>query len=413
MEVFLHKSLLAASFALATTMVIEAAPAQASDNYQITQVGTEVPTPGLNRTTFTVSAGPSALETFHVVRVRQASTSHHGDPPVILISPFSFPAEFWEITSVGAYADTYAARVASAGYDVWLVDSRGSSIAPGSCESGAVDCSPMGQWGIDLSVEDAMFVQRLVKSFTPNKKPVIGGLSGGSTTAIATINKYPSKFSGLFMWEGTIFTEVPAIHTRNANFCAQDEARMAAGNFADPSVQGFKTLFQLAEADPNGPSPIPVFPPGTTNLQALLFAFTMPDPNNPLNFTDDFVRMIGDPFTTTLAYADIDRVFGFGSLIPTYAPVPFIRDSHCAMGNVTGYADRWADRLDKFHGDALVFVEGHGFNQMMFDTASLLTKADVTIDYHAEFGESDRYFNRDWVTVAVNPLLAWLAGVKF
>ena len=108
---------------------------------------------------------------------------------------------------------------------------------------------------------------------------------------------------------------VPAIRTRNAGFCTADEARMAAGNFVDPSVQGFKTLFQLAEADPNGVSPIPVFPPGTTNLQALLFAFTLPDASNPLNFTDDFVRLIGDPFTTTLTYSSIDRVFGFGDLI--------------------------------------------------------------------------------------------------
>ncbi len=412
MEDPLQKSLLAATVALAA-LVTEAQPAQAFDNYKVTQIGTELPSPGLRRTTFTVSSGPSPLETFHVIRVRQTPLWHLADPPVILISPYSFPAEFWEITSEDDYSDTYAARVANEGYDVWLVDSRGSTLPPGTCESGAVDCSVMGEWGIDLEVEDAMFVQRLVKTFHPAKKPVVGGLSGGSTTAIAAVNRHPSKFSGLFMWEGTVYTEDPAIHTRNAAFCAADEARMAAGNFVDPSVQGFKTLFQLAEANPSGISPIPAFPPGTTNLQALLFAFTVPDATNPLNFTDDFVRLIGNPITTTLAYSNIDRVFGFGNLIVNYAPVPYIRDSHCAMGNVAGYADRWTDRLSKFRGDVLVYAEGHGFNQMMFDTANQLTRADVTIDYHPEFGESDRYFNNDWVTVAVDPLVAWLANVDF
>src|SRR4051812_43411813 len=79
MEVSLKKALLAA-LALSAT-VFEALPARAADNYQVTQVGTEVPTPGLRRTTFTVSSGPSPLETFHVVRVRQTSLSHVGDPP--------------------------------------------------------------------------------------------------------------------------------------------------------------------------------------------------------------------------------------------------------------------------------------------------------------------------------------------
>ncbi len=387
--------------------------AEASEPYAITHTATEHPTPGIRRTTYTVSSGPSPLETFHVVRVQKAESPARKDPPVILISPYSFPAEFWEITAEDDYADTFAARVADAGYDVWLLDSRGSSLPPGTCESGAVDCSVMAEWGIDLEVDDALFVQRLVHSENPSKKPVIGGLSGGSTTSIAAVNRRHSKFSGLFMWEGTVYSEVPAIHARNAGFCADDEARMAAGNFVDPSVQNFKTLFQLAEANPNGTSPIPVFPPGTTNLQALLFAFMLPDPNNPLNFTDDFVRLIGDPIATTLTYSNLDRVFGFGNLIVNYAPVPYIRDSHCAMGNVPGYANRWTNNLRKFKGDVLVYAEGNGFNQMMFDTASLLTKADVTIDYHAEFGESDRYFNNDWVAVSVDPLLSWLANVKF
>jgi hypothetical protein len=157
----------------------------------------------------------------------------------------------------------------------------------------------------------------------------------------------------------------PAIRARNANFCAQDEARLAAGTFFDASVQGFKTLFNLATAAPGDPSPIPVFPPGTTNLQALLFALSVPDPSNPLNFTDTFIRLVGDPATSTLTFADLDRVLLLGPLVGNYAPVHFIRDGHCAIGGVDTH---FTSNLSAFDGDVLVYAEGHGFRTTMIDT---------------------------------------------
>jgi hypothetical protein len=48
---------------------------------------------------------------------------------------------------------------------------------------------------------------------------------------------------------------------------------------------------------------------------------------------------------------------------------------------------------------------------MMLDTAALMTKADVTVAFHPELGESDIYFNQDWQTVALAPLVNWLAQV--
>jgi hypothetical protein len=371
-------------------------------------VTVEHPAPGLHRTRIGVADGTDPLNRFEVLRVRREFALR--DEPVMLISPFGFSAAFWELTALGDYDDTFAARLARGGYDVWLVDSRTANLAPGSCESGAVDCSAMASWGIDTAIEDAMFVQRLVRTFHPGKKPVIGGVSGGSSTAIAAVDRHPSSFSGLFMWEGTLYSEDPAIRARNAAFCEQDDALLAAGVHYDPAVQTFRFLFDLARNAPSDPTPIPAFPPGTTNLQALLFALTLPDPNNPLNFTDDFIRYVGDPIAATLTYSDLDRVMEFGPLIGSYAPVRFTRDSHCAMG---GLEMRWVDRLDKFKGKVLVFAEGRGFGQMMLDTAQLMDKARVTVDYQADWGESDRYFHRDWVDVAIDPLLSWLDGVRF
>jgi pimeloyl-ACP methyl ester carboxylesterase len=402
------KHALVGLFVLGSSSVPLAAHAHDEDGYRIERIEASVPSPQLSRTKFTIAAGEEALNTFDVVRVQQRGLAALANPPVMLLSPFGFQSEFWELTNVG-YNDSLAARVALAGYDVWLVDNRTAELAPGSCESGAVDCSPLADWGIDTGVEDALYVQKLVRLFHPLQKPVVGGLSGGSSAAIASVDKKPNLFAGLFMWEGTIYTADPAIRARNASFCAADNAALAAGNYVDPSVQGFKTIFNLAIAAPGAASPIPGFPPGTTNMQALIFAFSVPNPANPLNFTEGFIRLIGDPFAGTFTYSDINRVLLIGPMIGNYAPVRFLRDSHCEMG---GVENQYSDNLSAFRGDVLVYSEGFGFGQMMVDTANLMTRARVTIDAHPELGESDRFYHVNWVEEAVRPLLRWLRHVR-
>jgi pimeloyl-ACP methyl ester carboxylesterase len=351
----------------------------------------------------TVQQGAEEFNQFDVIHLKSAGGKH--EAPVVLIAPFGFPAEFWEQSDDGSYADAFAPAVALSGRDVWLVDSRLAAAAPGQCESGVVDCSPMRDWGVETAVSDALFVTRLARSGCGGKKPVIGGLSGGSATALAAVNQRPELFSGLFLWEGTLVSDDPDIRARNAAFCEADEDAWNSGVYYDGSVQVFQLLFSLASADPEGLSPIPVFPPGTTNLQALLFALSFPDPNNPLNFTEDFVRFVGDPFTSSLFYSEIPRVLGLGGLVGNYAPIAFIRDTHCSIG---GSETRFTDRLDRFRGEVLIFAEGRGFNTMMLDTGARMTRADVTVDYQPDFGESDRFFHVDWRTVALDPFLTWL-----
>jgi pimeloyl-ACP methyl ester carboxylesterase len=383
--------------------------AQASGSeYRIASVGHDHPSAEIGRTTIAVQAGNDPLNRFRIVRLQAQGQALHGANPLMLLSPFGFPVEFWEITESGDYNDAFAPQVALAGHDVWLVDSRLADAEAGECESGAVDCSAMAGWDQETAIEDAMFAQLLVRAAHPFTKAVIGGFSGGSSTAMATVDHHPHVFAGLFMWEGTLYTADPAIRARNAAFCAQDEALLDAGVFFDPGVQVFKLLFQLATAAPNDPSPIAAFPPGTRNLQALLFAFTVPNPDNPLNFTESFIRLSGNPFTTSLTYSSIDRLLELSPLVGNYAPVAFIADTHCSIG---GADTRFTDHLDRFHGDVLVYAEGLGFGQMMLDTAALMTHAHVTVDFHPELGESDPYFHVDRDHVALQPLLDWLDDV--
>ncbi len=372
--------------------------------YRIIDYERESVSSHLHRTRLTVQQGKHPLNRFDVVRLRRSAPLRQ-TPPIILISPFGFPAQFWEIPDGQSYQQAFAPQLALAGHDVWLVDSRLAEAQPGQCESGAVDCRPMRKWGINTAVDDALFVWRLTRIANPFAKAVIGGLSGGSSTALATVNRRPHLFRGLFLWEGTLFTYDQAIRTRNTTFCEDDREALSQGIHYDTTVQVFKTLFQLGKAAPNDPTPLPIFPPGTTNLQALLFAITQPDPNNPLNFTESFIRYVGDPFAGALTHSELQRVLLLGDLVGNYAPIAFLKDSHCAMA---GLDTSFTDRLDRFRSPALVFAEGLGFNQMMLDTATLLSRSEVTIDYQPSFGESDRYFHVNWKSHALAPLLAWL-----
>lgn len=374
-----------------------------AQHHRIVATATSAPSAEIERIEMTVQQGRDEFNRFDVIRLKSPGGKH--STPVVLLAPFGFPAEFWEQSDDGSYSDSFGPMVALAGHDVWLVDSRLAAAEPGQCESLAVDCSPMQDWGVQTAVSDALFVARLARAKSGGRKPVIGGLSGGSATALAAVNQRPETFSGLFLWEGTLVSDDPAIAARNAAFCEADQVTWNSGVYFDGSVQGFQLLFSLASSDPEGLSPIPVFPPGTTNLQALLFALSFPDPSNPLNFTETFVRFVGDPFSSSLSYSDISRVLGLGDIVGNYAPVAFIRDTHCSIG---GSETRFTDRLDRFRGDVLIFSEGRGFNTMMLDTGARMSRANVTVDYQADFGESDRFFHVDWKTVALDPFLTWL-----
>src|SRR5690606_22416993 len=94
--------------------------------YQLT-----TPHPGIERAKLTVQAGDEPLNRFSVVHLQSGLQSgcqkkgpERAKPPVVLLAPFGFPAEFWEQSDDGSYLSAFAPRIAEAGYEVWLVDSR-------------------------------------------------------------------------------------------------------------------------------------------------------------------------------------------------------------------------------------------------------------------------------------------------
>ncbi|HEY6724068.1 MAG TPA: hypothetical protein VI197_08545 [Polyangiaceae bacterium] len=372
--------------------------------YDVVSVDVTHPHRRLTRVEYVVQAGNSPLNRFSVTHVRRREGNSRG-APLVLLSPFALPGAFYEVSENSRYEDSLAGRLAESRHDVWLVDQRRSGLAPGDCESGAVDCSEMLEWNTDAYVSDALLVSTFAHLLS-GKKPVLGGFSAGANNAIATINRAPHRFSGLFVYEGSFYSEDPVVIEHNEGACAQLEDILAGGVGYDPTTGLIRLVVTLAAADPNGLSPIPLFPPGTTNQQALLFVFSAPPPPGALSPTPNFVRNLGDFSTFQFIHANQDRLELVGPMFDNYASVPALRDLACGLA---GEDDQYYDNLDEFRGDVLMFLGGTGFGQSMHDTASLMTRArSITVDERPEFGEADAYFHHDWVHEFYEPLVDWL-----
>jgi hypothetical protein len=374
--------------------------------YHVVSTNVSRPHPSLERVVYEVQVGTSPLNRFAITHVQKRAC--HSDGSLILLSPFTLPGAFYEISESGSYVDSAAGRLAQSNVDVWLVDQRKTGLAPGACESGAADCSVMVDWNFEAYSSDALFALGLVKSQNPHGKPAIGGFSAGSNTALATLNRAPHEFSGLFLYEGTFHSEDPVIRQHNDTICTDLESKLAAGLVFDPSAVVPGLVLQLVAADPSAPSPLPFFPPGTTNQLAALFVFGAPPPPGAFAPTPGFVRNIADFATQSFVYTNQARLELVGPLFDSYASVAAMRDLACGLA---GRDDSHFDQVGAFRGKALIFVEGTGFGPAMFDTASLLDRANVTIDHNPELGEADPYFHQQWRQVFLQPLRRWLRQV--
>jgi pimeloyl-ACP methyl ester carboxylesterase len=380
-----------------------------SGNYELSDVVVTSPTDGISRVEYRIAASASKLDEFAITHVQRKSGCLQSKPPVILLSPFLLPGSFYEISDSGNYRLSTAGKLAQDGYDVWLVDQRRSKLSPLACEQGTADCSVMANWDFNALSDDGLLTLAFVRALHPGKKPVVGGFSAGANAAIAVVNRAPSEVAGTFLYEGSFSTEDPAIRAHNEPICANLEAALDAGQYYDGSAQMYGLVLQLAATDPDGPSPIPAFPPGTTNQMAMLYVFSSPPPAGSLSPTPGFVRCIADFSTQRFVYTNPARLFQLRTKFDNYAPLAAMRDLACGLAGVD---TSHVDHLAAFKGDLLVFVEGTGFGQAMFDMASRFTSAHrVTIEHHPELGEADPYFHYDWQQVFYRPFKAWLDDV--
>src|SRR5690606_16037412 len=142
----------------------------------------------------------------------------------------------------GDYGKSAAGALARANIDVWLVDQRRTNLPPGSCEGGLADCSVMAEWDFDAYSQDALFALTLAKAAGYSEKPAVGGFSAGANAALATVNRAPGEFSGVFLYEGTFHTQDPTIQAHNDPICTALTGALAGGVVFDPSVLVLKLV---------------------------------------------------------------------------------------------------------------------------------------------------------------------------
>jgi pimeloyl-ACP methyl ester carboxylesterase len=375
-----------------------------AQTYQIVGIETSTPAPGLTKTVTTVQEGSNPLDRFRVTRVAKhaAGQSHRGT--LLLLPPLGSGFQNYEVGDGGDYDKSFAGFFARRGFDVWGYSQRVQGIISGQCESGAVDCSAMADWGMQTLLDDVSYIRQQVGAAHPGEKPFVGGLSLGSIATVAVINQSPQDYAGAVMLEGSLYTANPETRAINAGFCSLFDGLLAAGVFYDgQNTPGFKLLSHLADVAPNDPTPLPGFPAGFTNHRAWVAAMSAP-PVGPTTPRPGYFFLAGSVAEDRFFYADEALVHANIAQFVDYVATRTIRDVSCSLAGERTYSNN----LQSFDGSVLMIAGGHGFGPEMLDTRALLTNADVTVNYKADYGHVDHVFSTKHLQEVEHPVLAWL-----
>lgn len=318
------------SIAAAAVAFILPLPATAADfsDYQVVGVSQRNVGPlTITETTVQVGEDPIARFTVHRMAKRQSAAASRG--AFLLMPGGASNFDFYAADPDGKELQSFAAFFALRGFDVWGYSPRTRGLAPGACSS-AADCSGMASWGMRAVVDDALYIRERIRDVYGARKPVIGGLSLGAMTTLATIDASPQDWAGAVVWEGMIYSEAPVVLAANAQVCAGLEAQLAAGVLWDESNYPLiRLLYALATQDPNGPSPIPGFE-GLTNRQVFLALLTTPQPAPP-GYVPGYTLVVGS-LTEGFRYAAEERLAMLILQLNHYEPMALIRDYTCALG---------------------------------------------------------------------------------
>ena len=374
-----------------------------AQTYQIVGTATTNVAPGVEKTVTTVQVGTNPLDRFLISRVRKAhGQSHRGT--LLLLPPLGSGFQNYEVGDGGDYDKSFAGFFARRGFDVWGYSQRVQGLAAGQCESGAVDCSAMANWGLQTILDDVAFIRQQIEAAHPGEKPVVGGLSLGSIATVALINQSPQDYAGAIMLDGALYTDNPETRAINAGFCSAFEGLLSAGVFYDgQNLPGFKLLSYLADVAPNDPTPLPGFPPGFTNHRAWVAAMSAP-PVGPITPRPGYFFLAGSVAEDRFFYADEALVHANIATFVDYVANRTVRDVSCSLAG-----DRtFTGNLQNFTGPVLMIGGGHGFGPEMLDTKELLTNADVTLEFKEEYGHVDHVFSKKHRQEVEHPVLAWL-----
>lgn len=383
---------------LVVTAVTQAQP------YQIINTENSVVGGDLNKTVTTIQEGNNPLNRFKWTKVVKPTSSQAFRAVMLILPPLGSGFQNYEVGENGDYNNSFVAYFARRNVAIVGLSQRVDGLAAGSCESGVIDCSPMADWGLQTLLDDATYIRQQIAAEFPGVPVLAAGLSMGSVAAIAAINAHPNDYAGAILIEGTLHDTDPAVQAINANFCGMFEGMLAAGIYYDgQSGPGIKLLSQLAQAAPDQPSLAPGFPPGLTNHQVIVFALSEPIVS-PLSPRPGYFNVAGSTAEDRFFFANESLIHGSLAGFVNYATTRMFRDLNCGLAGETTFNNNLAN----FNGPVLMFASGHGFGTAMFDTAQLLTSADVSINFNAAYGHVDPMFATDHVKKLEQPIMNWV-----
>jgi alpha-beta hydrolase superfamily lysophospholipase len=147
-----------------TLLVAMAAAAASAQTYQILQTETSAVTQNLTRTKTTVQVGGNRLNRFFMHRVKKNVPAQELRGAILLLPPLGSGFQNYEVGEDNDYDNSFVAFFANRGFDVWGYSQRTQGLVAGSCESGSIDCSPMGDWGLQTIVDDVSFIRHTKRS---------------------------------------------------------------------------------------------------------------------------------------------------------------------------------------------------------------------------------------------------------
>ena len=394
---------------LATQILFAASVSQAQP-YQTISTENSIVGDDLSRTETTIQSGNNTLNRFRMTEVTKSGLPAGALKGVILLlPPLGSGFHNYEASEDGDYNKSFVAFFARRNFAVVGYSPRQHGLTAGSCESGAINCAPMADWGLATISNDVSHIRQQISLKYPGLKVVAGGLSMGSVAAMAALNAQPNDYAGAILIEGTIHDPDANVRAINANFCANFEVSLAGGVFYDgQSGPGIKALSQLAQVAPNAPTVFPGFPPGITNHQAFVLALSAP-PLSPLSPRPGYYNLAGSVVEDRFFYANESLVHANLATFYDYTPVRSMRDLSCGLAGETTFTNN----LGNFNGPVIMFVAGHGFGSAMFSTAQLMTSATVTINFEQDYGHVDYPFSEDHVQQFEHPILNWLIHKPF
>lgn len=372
--------------------------------YQIINTQNSIVGDDLSKTVTTVQEGNNPLDRFLMTKVMKPLPNDVIKAAIIMAPPLGSGFQNYEAGENGDYNNSFVAFFARRNFLVVGYSPRVQGLTAGSCESGAIDCSPMADWGLQTMVDDVEFIRQQIAGEYPGLKIVIGGLSNGSIIAQASLNARPNDYAGAILIEGTLYDTDANVRAINQNFCNTFNAMLAGGVYYDgQSGPGIKALSQLAQIAPNAPSMVPGFPPGLTNHQVFVLALSAP-PLSPLTPRPGYFNVAGSFVEDRFFFANESLIHANLATFLDYATIKSLSDLSCGLAGDTTFTNN----LDDFSGPVIMFVAGHGFGSAMFDTAQLMTSADVTINYKEQYGHVDYMFSTKHLQQLEHPILNWL-----